>query len=75
MRWIQNMIEQMLILSGEVDVPSNRARLMAETIKTLEGTVEVCVYEGEGHNFMKGATLEDMEIRREAWFRKYLVDK
>jgi dipeptidyl aminopeptidase/acylaminoacyl peptidase len=74
--WTENIKAPMLILSGEVDeiVPPNQAHLMAEKIKTGGGTVEVRVYEGEGHNFVKGSTLEDMEIRREAWFRKYLVE-
>lgn len=70
----KTLTEQMLSLSGEVDIPSNRARLIAETIKTLEGTVEVCIYERESHNFIKGATLQGVEVRREAWFQKYLVE-
>jgi dipeptidyl aminopeptidase/acylaminoacyl peptidase len=36
-------------------------------------TVELKIYEGEGHVFAKGTTLEDMEVRRERWFRRWLV--
>ena len=75
--WTENIKAPMLILSGEVDgiVPPNQAHLMADKIKKGGGIVEVRVYEGEGHIFQKGSSLKDMEIRREAWFRKYLVDK
>lgn len=75
--WTRSIKAPILILSGGVDeiMPPNQANLMAEKFKTVGATVEVCAYEGEGHNFVKGSTLKDMEIRREAWFRKYLVDK
>ena len=70
----------LLILSGAVDniVPPNQAQLMADRInKEGEGdggrTVELKIYEGEGHVFAKGSTLEDMEVRRERWFRRWLV--
>ena len=73
--WTANIKAPMLILSGEVDeiVPPNQAHLMAEKIQKGGGTVEVRVYGGEGHMFQKGSSLKDMEVRREAWFRKYLV--
>ena len=65
----------MLILSGADDniVPPNQAQMMADKIRKNGGTVELAIYPGEGHVFSKGTTLEDMEVRREAWFRKYLV--
>jgi dipeptidyl aminopeptidase/acylaminoacyl peptidase len=65
----------MLILSGEDDniCPPNQSQLMADRIKSNGGTVELATYPGEGHVFAKGTTLEDMEVRREKWFRKYLV--
>jgi len=51
---------------------------MADKIKTEgsdgeERTVELKIYDGEGHVFAKGSTLEDMEVRRERWFRRWLV--
>ena len=65
----------MLILSGGADqvVPPNQANLMADKIRQGGGAVELKVYEGEGHIFVKGETLQDMEVRRERWFRKYLL--
>lgn len=65
----------MLILSGADDniVPPNQAHMMADKIKESGGIVEVVVYPGEGHIIGKGTTLEDMEVRREKWFRRYLV--
>jgi dipeptidyl aminopeptidase/acylaminoacyl peptidase len=65
----------MLILSGADDniVPPNQAHMLADKIRAGGGTVEVAVYPGEGHIFGKGTTLHDMEVRREKWFRKYLV--
>jgi dipeptidyl aminopeptidase/acylaminoacyl peptidase len=54
-------------------VPPNQAHLMAEKIQKGGGTVEVHVCEGEGHIFQKGSSLKNMEVRREAWFRRYLV--
>jgi dipeptidyl aminopeptidase/acylaminoacyl peptidase len=65
----------MLILSGADDnvVPPNQAHMLADKIRASGGTVDVAVYPGEGHIFGKGSTLKDMEVRREGWFRKYLV--
>jgi dipeptidyl aminopeptidase/acylaminoacyl peptidase len=65
----------MLILSGADDniVPPNQAHMLADKIRSSGGTVEVAVYPGEGHIFSKGSTLEDMEVRRESWFRMFLV--
>ena len=65
----------LLIVSGGDDniVPPNQAHLMADKIKAKGGIVDLAVYTGEGHVSSKGTTLEDMEVRREAWFRKYLV--
>lgn len=54
-------------------MPPNQAHLMAEKIQKGGGTVEVHVCEGEGHIFQKGSSLKNMEVRREAWFRRYLV--
>ena len=45
----------------------------SEGEKTSERVVELKIYEGEGHVFAKGSTLEDMEVRRERWFRRWLV--
>jgi len=71
--WTQSVKAPILILSGEVDeiVPPNQAHLMAEKIERGGCTVEVHVYEGEGHIVQKGSSLKDMEVRCEAWFRKY----
>jgi dipeptidyl aminopeptidase/acylaminoacyl peptidase len=65
----------MLILSGADDniVPPNQAHMLADKIRANGGIVDLAIYPGEGHVFAKGTTLEDMEVRREAWFRKYLV--
>lgn len=66
----------LLILSGAADniVPPNQAYMMADKVRAGgKSTVEVKVYDGEGHNFAQGSTLKDMEVRQEKWFRKYLV--
>ena len=66
----------MLIFSGADDnvVPPNQAYMLAEKIKEGgKADVEVKVYTGEGHIFSQGSTLKDMEVRREQWFRRYLV--
>ena len=66
-----------LIMGGDIDpiCPPNQQTMLAEKIKESGTTVELRMYEGEGHIFTKGTTLKDMEVKREAWFRKYLVDE
>jgi len=67
----------MLILSGEDDkiVPPDQATEMALRIQEGGTAVEMKIYPGEGHIFLKASTLKDMEERRFRWFRKYLVDE
>jgi dipeptidyl aminopeptidase/acylaminoacyl peptidase len=64
-----------LIINGAGDaiVPPNQARQLAKKIEGTGTPVELVIYEGEGHIFSKGSTLEDIERRRYAWFEKYLA--
>ena len=65
----------MLIMGGDADpvCPPNQNTMLAEKIKEAGTTVDLKLYEGEGHMFLKCSTVRDMEVRREARFRKYLV--
>ncbi|KAM0247501.1 hypothetical protein ACHAQJ_009823 [Trichoderma viride] len=65
-----------LCFNGTEDpiVPQNQANTFVETVRKTGGVAEVVLYEGEGHIFAKGSSLKDIEGRRYAWFKKYLVD-
>ena len=64
-------------MGGDADpiCPPNQNTLLADKVKESGTVVKLKLYEGEGHIFVKDSTLKDMEVRREAWFRKYLVDE
>ncbi|KAK5045022.1 hypothetical protein LTR84_010170 [Exophiala bonariae] len=70
-----NITSPILILSGADDaiVPPNQAYLLAKLIGAAGTDVNIKVYDGEGHIFVQGSTLSDIEARRYAWFRKYLA--
>ncbi|KAL7928037.1 Alpha/Beta hydrolase protein [Trichoderma chlorosporum] len=65
-----------LCFNGTEDpiVPPDQANRFVETVKQRGGVAEVVLYEGEGHIFAKGSSLKDIEARRYAWFRKYLIE-
>jgi hypothetical protein len=47
--------------------------MLSDEIKKGGTTVEIKLYLGEGHIFMKAETLQGMELAREAWFRRHLI--
>ena len=71
-----NIKAPMLIIGGKDDpiCPPNQNEMLEAKIKEFGTPVEIALYDGEGHMYTKGSTLKDVEIRRERWFRKYLVD-
>ena len=71
-----NIKAPMLMMGGKTDpiCPPNQCTMLEAKIREAGTPVELALYEGEGHIFSKGSTLKDMEVRRERWFRKYLVD-
>ena len=71
-----NIKAPILMMSGTADpiCPPNQNTMLEAKIKEAGTPVELALYEGEGHIFSKGSTLKDMEVRREKWFRKYLVE-
>ena len=66
-----------LLMGGDADpiCPPNQNVMLADKIKESGTTVKLKLYEGEGHIFSKAETLKSMEVEREIWFRKYLVDE
>lgn len=67
----------MLIIGGSKDpiCPPNQNHFMHEKLQQNGVESEMVIYDGEGHMFQKGSSLSDIEVRRERWFRKYLVDE
>lgn len=57
-----------LIMGGDADpiCPPNQNTLLAQKVKKSGTTVELKLYEEEGHISVKDSTLNDMEVKREA---------
>lgn len=64
-----------LIINGADDaiVPPNQAYGLAKIIREAGTAVDVKIYDGEGHTFLKGSSLCDIEKRRYEWFERYLA--
>ncbi len=64
-----------LIICGNADpiCPSNQSLMRADKIKKDGTTMEINLYRGEGHVFVKAETLQGMEVEQEVWFRRHLT--
>jgi len=65
----------LLLLQGDVDtiVPVNQATQMEEAMKKVGKTVEVVIFEGEGHGWHKEETMRaSMELQTEFWAKTLL---
>lgn len=67
----------MLILGGKEDpiCPPNQNTTMQEKLRKNGVENDMALYDGEAHVILKGSTLKDMAVRREKWFRRFLVDE
>lgn len=65
----------LLILQGSDDevVPPAQSQAMAERLRALGRTVDVHVYEGEGHGWGRAATVIDELARTEAFLRRHVL--
>ena len=65
----------LLLLQGSEDkiVPPDQAQRMIDVIKRHNGDVKAVFFEGEGHGFVKAATIERSILEQERWWRKSLV--
>jgi len=66
----------LLVLHGDADpvVPVEQSRALATRIVEAEGTVELCVYEGEGHGFRQPVNQLDEYRRIGAFLQEYVPD-
>ncbi len=71
----QRIKSPLLILGGKEDkiVPPTQATRLARAIEKNGGTVEVVVYEGEGHIFTRGENVRDSVVRMEGWWGRFLL--
>lgn len=65
----------MLIIGGKDDpiCPPNQCEALQAKLQEAGVPVDMVLYPNEGHVYSRSDTLIDVEKRREAWFRKYLV--
>jgi dipeptidyl aminopeptidase/acylaminoacyl peptidase len=65
----------MLILHGDADVvvPVAQSRVIADRLRALGRTVELHVYEGEGHGWARPDTIIDELQRVESFLRRYVL--
>lgn len=65
----------LLILQGSADevVPPDQTEAMASRLRSLGRTVEVQVYEGEGHGWGRAATVKDEMARTESFLRRHVL--
>ena len=65
----------MLVLHGDADrvVPLAQAQALIGAIRAAGGTVELMVYEGEGHGWSRPDTVADVYRRSEAFLRRHVL--
>jgi len=65
----------LLILQGDADkvVPLAQSRSIHDRLQSLGRTVEMHVYEGEGHGWARPATVMDELERTESFLRRYVL--
>lgn len=65
----------LLILQGTDDgvVPPGQSQAIAERLKALGRTVEIHLYEGEGHGWGRAATVIDELARTESFLRRHVL--
>jgi dipeptidyl aminopeptidase/acylaminoacyl peptidase len=66
----------LLLLQGDADevVPPAQAHVLADAVRAAGGTVELHVYEGEGHGWSRRATVQDELERTWAFLARWVVD-
>ncbi|HYD10206.1 MAG TPA: prolyl oligopeptidase family serine peptidase, partial [Acidimicrobiales bacterium] len=65
----------LLVLQGDSDevVPLAQSQAMVDRLRALGRTVELHVYEGEGHGWGRPATVVDELERTEDFLRRYVL--
>lgn len=71
----ERVTDPLLILQGDADevVPLEQSRAMAARLAELGRTVELHVYEGEGHGWGRAATVVDELTRTEAFLDRHVL--
>jgi dipeptidyl aminopeptidase/acylaminoacyl peptidase len=71
----EHITSPLLILQGDADVvvPIAQSRAIAERLRALGRTVEMQVYEGEGHGWGKPDTIIDELERIESFLRRHVL--
>uniref|UniRef100_UPI00261DB93B alpha/beta hydrolase family protein n=1 Tax=uncultured Actinomyces sp. TaxID=249061 RepID=UPI00261DB93B len=71
---IENIAAPLLLLQGSEDrvVPPSQALMMKDALEKLGRTVELKIYEGEGHGFVRSDTIQDallteLDFYKHAW--------
>jgi dipeptidyl aminopeptidase/acylaminoacyl peptidase len=71
---VENIKAPLLLLQGSEDkvVPQSQAELIKDALEKEGKTVELKVYEGEGHGFVKGENIRDsieteLDFYRKTW--------
>jgi dipeptidyl aminopeptidase/acylaminoacyl peptidase len=64
----------LLILQGRADkvVPPAQSQAIADRLRALGRTVELQLYDDEGHGWLRPETLEDELTRTEAFLRRHV---
>jgi dipeptidyl aminopeptidase/acylaminoacyl peptidase len=67
----------LLILQGSADkvVPPAQSESIAERLRSLGRTVELHLYEGEGHGWLQPEHVEDELTRTEAFLRRHVLTR
>jgi dipeptidyl aminopeptidase/acylaminoacyl peptidase len=71
----ESIVEPLLILQGSDDpvVPPAQSEAIAARLRALGRTVELHVYEGEGHGWGRAATVTDELARTEEFLRRHVL--
>ena len=71
----ESIIDPLLILQGRDDevVPPAQSLAIADRLRALGRTVEVHLYDGEGHGWTRAATVIDELARTEAFLRRHVL--
>lgn len=71
---IENVEAPLLLLQGSEDhvVPPSQAQMMKDALEKLGRTVQLKIYEGEGHGFVRSDTIQDallteLDFYKHAW--------
>lgn len=73
----ENVITPLLLITGNKDYVVNwqQSLLMFNALKKLKKTVNLLIYEEEGHHIQKYKNQKDVSMKVKQWFDYYLKDK